>query len=164
MVSRPWLYAGSRCNLTLYSPAWQQITTYVQYGDLSALPDKFDVFVSYQRRDLEYALELVRVLLFNGAIVYLDILDVSTPEGDDVNVVEYLSNVIKRSRCLAVVLSANTKNSWWVPLEWGMAYLAEKERFCYEVSPSVPAPAYIKRSTTGTIKELTERGWSEWRR
>ncbi len=78
------------------------------------------VFISHKNEDSQIAIYIQNVLRNLDVDAYLDVL-----EGKLLLSGEELTNHIKDrlSNCtdLLVVLSVNTKESWWVPFEIGMA-------------------------------------------
>ena len=78
------------------------------------------VFISHKQEDSVVAQDVLNILKKNKVDAYLDLLDHSI-----VFKGELLTNHIKKrlNECtdLLVVLSEQTKTSWWVPFEIGMA-------------------------------------------
>lgn len=85
-------------------------------GELKAMK----VFISHKREDGPAAERVCNTLKASGVKAYLDLL-----EGPLALAGEALTNHIKRqlNDCtdLLVVISENTRFSWWVPFEIGMA-------------------------------------------
>lgn len=84
------------------------------------------VFISHRKADLEAAKAIARFLQYDvGVNVYFDEYDAAlgaaAKAGDDRKIVECLERGIEVSSHLLGVLSATTKDSWWVPFEIGSA-------------------------------------------
>ena len=78
-----------------------------------------DVFVSHKNED-QYAAEIVaETIAKSGLKVYLDVWDSNIDDGPEL--VDYIKSIIECCESLIAVVSHNTVNSWWVPLEIGIA-------------------------------------------
>lgn len=78
------------------------------------------IFISHKKEDEKFAVDVQETLTQLGVNAYLDVLDnIVANDG------EALTNHIKKKlgECtdIIVILSSNTKKSWWVPFEIGMA-------------------------------------------
>ena len=78
------------------------------------------VFVSHKSDDKTTAEELAIKIEEYGLKSYLDIWD-SKVDGDGPELVDYINFVIGHCDSLIAVVSDNTVESWWVPLEIGIA-------------------------------------------
>jgi hypothetical protein len=102
------------------------------------------VFVSHQKRDAELAAAVTQRLRAVHAIdCYLDLIDPdATSTGDELG--EYLRRQLSACTQLMAVVSVNTKDSWWVPWEIGIA--TEKD---YPISTyagdQTTLPSYLKK-------------------
>jgi TIR domain len=101
------------------------------------------VFISHKKEDQRIAVAVGGRLEQNGAQVYLDLIDPdSYKAGDDL--ADYLRAKLSICTDLMAVVSAKTKESWWVPWEIGVA--SEKE---YPLSTfagdSCEVPLYLKK-------------------
>lgn len=78
------------------------------------------VFISHKNFDRSIALNVQRVLNSQNVDAYLDVLDDSiTGEGEELT--KHIRSKLNECSDILVVLSENTKSSWWVPFEIGMA-------------------------------------------
>ena len=85
------------------------------------LPKKeLDVFVSHKSEDKDTAEKVARKIAECGLTVYLDIWDPNV-DVDGPELVDHIESVIGCCRSLIAVVSYKTVESWWVPLEIGIA-------------------------------------------
>ena len=98
------------------------------------------VFISHQNQDIKIATMLARYISEWGPPCYIDRLDPKV-DGDKPELESYLRNVIRNSRALLAVVSENTAESWWVPLEIGVALENDKHIGTFELS-AVNLPSY----------------------
>ena len=89
-------------------------------------PDELEpkVFVSHKSDDKTTAEELAIKIEEYGLKSYLDIWD-SKVDGDGPELVDYINFVIGHCDSLIAVVSHRTVESWWVPLEIGVAIAKE---------------------------------------
>lgn len=101
------------------------------------------VFVSHKKEDQYIASSVADRLKRNGADVYLDVIDPDAHKAGD-DLADYLRDALSKCTDLMVVVSARTKESWWVPWEIGVA--SEKE---YPLSTfageNCELPLYLKK-------------------
>lgn len=84
------------------------------------------VFISYQRKDEEYAQEVADYITSKQLDVYFDLEDndlkqknqVSNPQG----VTDAIRKGLNQSKYMIVIVSPNTYRSLWVPFEVGYAF------------------------------------------
>lgn len=81
---------------------------------------KPDVFVSHKSDDQKAAEEVAIQIAKCGLTAYLDIWDPEV-DGDGPELVGYITDVIECCKSLIAVVSHKTVESWWVPLEIGIA-------------------------------------------
>ncbi len=82
------------------------------------------VFISHQMNDSKIAEEIAhRLKIIHDIDSYLDVIDPSIRHGDDL--AEHIRYEMGKCNQLLAVVSYNTRNSWWVPWEIGVA--SEKE-------------------------------------
>ena len=79
-----------------------------------------DVFVSHKSDDKRTAETVAETIKECGLEPYLDTRD-SKVDGDGPELVDYINTVIGYCHSLIAVVSDNTVESWWVPLEIGIA-------------------------------------------
>ncbi len=101
------------------------------------------VFVSHKREDVVIATAVSSRLKANGADVYLDAFDPdSFAAGDDL--AEYLRAKLTTCSDLMAVVSNQTKASWWVPWEIGVATEKEYPLSTY-AGNNCEIPIYLKK-------------------
>ena len=88
------------------------------------------VFVSYRSADREQAVAIARYIKDSGIDVYIDVSDeglqIATVEDNPQSVVNYIHNGLLQSTHILVLISDDTKESWWVPYEIGYGENAGK--------------------------------------
>jgi hypothetical protein len=102
------------------------------------------VFVSHQKADSKLATEISVYLKINHQIdCYLDLIDPNASKAGD-QLGDYLRGVMGKCTQLMAVVSENTKASWWVPWEIGVA--TEKD---YPIATfaddNTELPEYLKK-------------------
>ena len=109
-------------------------------------PSRWDIFLSYTRRDLKIAEEFADYLRRQGNDVYFDDWD-DDVQGDTPGLVDYIREELEKSRRLAVLLTPNCQLSWWVPLEVGVFMEANdsRDQIIAYVDGNVRAPSYFSR-------------------
>ena len=96
--------------------AWQEAQQHVSRG----------IFISHKREDLLQARHVGHEIMLKTQVpCYIDELDPNV-EGDSPDLVIHIQEVIHHCRSLLAVVSKNTQNSWWVPLEIGVALESQK--------------------------------------
>ena len=110
---------------------------------------KWDVFLSYTRRDLRLAQGLARRLSVEGKSVYFDDWDEAV-DGDSPDLVDYIRGELEQSESLAVLVTENAELSWWVPLEVGISMQAKgsREHVVAYRRGAVMLPSYFKKVKT----------------
>lgn len=78
------------------------------------------VFISHKKEDEASALAVQKTLTNAGVDAYLDVLD-KTIENDGEELTKHIQGKLHECTDVIVILSYNTKKSWWVPFEIGMA-------------------------------------------
>ena len=103
------------------------------------------VFISHKKEDSYEAKQIEKYLQkYKDVLCYLDILDSAllSNSGDDLG--EYFREKLSECTHLMAIISENTKLSWWVPFEIGIA--TEKQ---YPISTfaiqKVILPGYLKK-------------------
>ena len=99
------------------------------------------IFISHQSSDRVAAERVAITLSRLGYPCYVDTLDPSV-DGDNPRLESYLRQVIAQCRALMAVVSVTTKNSWWVPLEIGVALERERYIATYLLT-EVDLPSYL---------------------
>lgn len=81
---------------------------------------KLKVFISHKQEDSGSAAVVAQRLKSNGIDCYLDVVDTAlNKDGEDLS--DYIRNKMLDCDQLMAVVSDNTKLSWWVPWEIGVA-------------------------------------------
>lgn len=91
------------------------------------------IFISHKKEDEGPAFSIRQTLVSAGAEAYLDTLDNITSE-DGEKLTKHIREKLRECSDVIVVLSSNTKLSWWVPFEIGMATENDKPIANYLVS------------------------------
>ena len=78
------------------------------------------IFISHKKEDEATALKVVNTLTLAGVETYLDVLDNITAD-DGEKLTKHIRGKLHECTDVIVILSSNTKKSWWVPFEIGMA-------------------------------------------
>ena len=102
------------------------------------------VFISHQRGDSDLAARIAqRLRSYHQIDSYLDLVDPdSRSKGDDLG--EHLRNQLGLCTQLMAVVSSNTKTSWWVPWEIGVA--TEKDQpIATFAGDNTALPEYLKK-------------------
>jgi TIR domain len=92
------------------------------------------IFLSHKQEDGEKARKIHKYLTDNQVSCYLDCLDEAVSSQKD-NITEYLIKKIGECSHLMVVVSQdNTRKSWWIPFEIGIATEKKKRILSYYIS------------------------------
>ena len=78
------------------------------------------IFISHKKEDELMAVKVKNTLTSVGVDVYLDLLDNITAD-DGEKLTKHIRGKLRECTDVIVILSSNTKKSWWVPFEIGMA-------------------------------------------
>lgn len=78
------------------------------------------IFISHKKEDKLTALKVLNTLTSAGVDAYLDLLDNITAD-DGEKLTKHIRGKLRECTDVIVILSSNTKKSWWVPFEIGMA-------------------------------------------
>jgi len=101
------------------------------------------VFISHKREDSEDAVVVASVLKRHGVSTYIDVLDPHLSHaGDDLG--DYFREILSRCSHLMAVVSENTKLSWWVPFEIGIATEKQYPIATYAIG-ACSLPSYLKK-------------------
>ena len=77
------------------------------------------VFISHKKEDAAQALSITQAFKLQGIDAYLDLLDDIGENGKALT--EHIKGQLNSCTDIIVVMSENTKYSWWVPFEIGMS-------------------------------------------
>lgn len=127
---------------------------------IGALPTN-TTFMAHHSSDVHETEQLARLLSRAGYPCYLDVFDPNV-DGDDPALENYLRGVIAECSKLVAMVSGNTKTSWWVPLEIGVALEKEKYIATYMLTRE-QLPSYLwqwpmLRSSQDAIKWAQDTG------
>ena len=101
------------------------------------------VFISYQSNDARLALDVSGRVKANGLNTYLDKID-DALLNDSLQLADHLLRVMSSCSQIIAVVSASTKNSWWVPWEIGVG--SERRMLMASYSESyVSLPSYLAK-------------------
>lgn len=100
------------------------------------------IFISHKNLDRAIALDVQRVLKDQHVEAYLDLLDDATT-GEGEALTQHIRQKLNECSDILVVLSVNTKASWWVPFEIGMAAQKDMPTVNY-LRSGVTLPDYLE--------------------
>lgn len=101
------------------------------------------VFISHKQEDAETASDIATYIKAKGLDVYLDVIDTQLGK-DGPDLADYIRAQLEKCTQLLAVLSAQTRVSWWVPWEIGVA--TEKERFLASfLAGQTTVPDYLQK-------------------
>jgi hypothetical protein len=115
---------------------------------------KSDVFLSYRHTDQSEALDLAEYLHQDGRNVYIDIHDDTLTPGDPA-LEQALITAIENAETMVIVVSDQTKNSWWVPWEIGVSTPWGKPKAMHNPQTKEPLPAFLQKLPRFQSKLLT---------
>lgn len=102
------------------------------------------IFISHQKADSTLAGKISTYLKANHQIdSYLDLIDPNASQAGD-KLGEYLRNEMGKCTQLMAVVSENTKGSWWVPWEIGIATEKDHPIATFADDDTV-LPEYLKK-------------------
>lgn len=99
------------------------------------------VFISHKQEDSSLALFVQSVFTQYDIDTYLDVLD-STITGDGKALTDHIKQNLNSCSDLVVVMSNQTKTSWWVPFEIGMSAQLDMPTATFLLT-SVTLPEYL---------------------
>lgn len=101
------------------------------------------VFISHKSKDMELAEKIGNILQDNAFEIYLDKYDPLIKESSDI--AKRIESKIRSSTDLLVLITENTKESWWVPFEIGLS-TAHDIRIASLVFENAPRlPSFIRK-------------------
>lgn len=102
------------------------------------------IFISHQRSDSDLATRVAyRLKAYHQIDSYLDLIDPeSRGKGDDLG--DHLRSELGKCTQLMAVVSVNTKGSWWVPWEIGVATEKDQPIATY-AGDNTALPEYLKK-------------------
>ncbi|MCO5259680.1 MAG: toll/interleukin-1 receptor domain-containing protein [Crocinitomicaceae bacterium] len=106
------------------------------------------IFISYQRRDEDYAVEVASYIKDHQIDVFFDLDDINLKKSrDPKSVTNSITSGLNKSDYMLVIVSPSTYNSPWVPFEIGYAYenMEEKMKILrHKDLPKTGLPEYLK--------------------
>ena len=116
------------------------------------------VFISHKQEDSSLALYVQYVFTQCDIDTYLDVLD-STITGDGKALTDHVKQNLNSCSDLVVVMSEQTKASWWVPFEIGMSAQLDMPTATFLMT-SVTLPEYLsywpRLRSTADIKKYVQ--------
>ncbi len=101
------------------------------------------IFISHKKEDEVNALTVQKTLTNVGIDAYLDIQDNTIADNGE-KLTKHIREKLRGCTDVIVILSSNTKESWWVPFEIGMATEKDMPIANYLISHEV-LPEYWPR-------------------
>ena len=120
------------------------------------------VFISHKKEDENIAIAVGNFLMNKLNVdIYLDLYDIDLQEAvsveNDEKIVESIKDGIKLSDILLCIITDNTRLSWWVPYEIGIADNEKKVIASIKTKNIADFPSFLKTKTTlKSIEELVE--------
>lgn len=99
------------------------------------------VFISHKNEDSVQALALQVAFARNGIDTYLDVLDSSISSGGK-TLTDHIKANLNTCTDIVVVMSDNTRYSWWVPFEIGMSAQVNMPTASF-LKADVSLPSYL---------------------
>ncbi|RGH56088.1 TIR domain-containing protein [Ruminococcus sp. AM36-18] len=99
------------------------------------------VFISHKDIDYGIAIQVQNILKKNQVEAYLDVLDNSIT-GTGEKLTKHIKGKLNECSDILVVMSENTKSSWWVPFEIGMAAQKDLPTVSY-LQSGIMLPDYL---------------------
>lgn len=99
------------------------------------------IFISHKKEDAIQALQIQNVLRYYGVQTYLDILDDSI-KGGGKSLTDHIKEQLNSCTDIIVVMSEQTKLSWWVPFEIGMSAQVDMPTATF-LSDNISLPSYL---------------------
>jgi len=99
------------------------------------------VFISHKNEDSAQALALQSAFTKNGVASYLDILDTSINLGGK-TLTDHIKVNLNTCTDIIVIMTENTKDSWWVPFEIGMSAQIDMPTASF-LRANIELPSYL---------------------
>ena len=122
------------------------------------------VFISHKNVDSDLAISIQKAFEKYRISTYLDVLD-STLTGGGKNLTDHIKDNLNLCTDIIVVMSENTKKSWWVPFEVGMSAQVDMPTASF-LKSEVELPDYLSywprlRTVADIDKYVTVRRQTE---
>lgn len=106
---------------------------------------EWDVFLSHRTKDDDLADIVAKCIQREGLTVFLDSEHLN-PTQDGPEMGDAIKSCVGRSFALMALLTDNTKESWWVPFEIGIATTMEKYLSTYtKYMQGADKPSYLEK-------------------
>ena len=114
-------------------------------ASVSDIEGRFDVFISHISEHEQWARRVASIIHRCGLRPWLDVIDMAD-QPDSPQTADRIEAAISRSYSLITVMTNDTRISWWVPFEIGLAYNMKKPlaSYCRDVG-IVTLPSFLKR-------------------
>lgn len=99
------------------------------------------VFISHKNEDSAQAVVLQTAFEKNGVTSYLDVLDSSIDSGGK-SLTDHIKENLNTCTDIIVIMTDNTKYSWWVPFEIGMSAQVDMPTASF-LKSDVILPSYL---------------------
>lgn len=99
------------------------------------------VFISHKNEDSAQAVVLQAAFEKNGVTSYLDVLDSSINSGGK-GLTDHIKENLNKCTDIIVIMSDNTRFSWWVPFEIGMSAQVDMPTASF-LKSDVILPSYL---------------------
>ncbi|ACL22657.1 Domain of unknown function DUF1863 [Desulfitobacterium hafniense DCB-2] len=99
------------------------------------------VFISHKNEDSAQAVVLQNAFAKNGVTSYLDVLDSSINSGGKA-LTDHIKENLNTCTDIIVIMTENTKYSWWVPFEIGMSAQVDLPTASF-LKSDVVLPSYL---------------------
>ena len=99
------------------------------------------VFISHKNEDSAQAVALQNAFAKNGVTSYLDVLDSSINSGGK-SLTDHIKENLNTCTDIIVIMTDNTKYSWWVPFEIGMSAQVDMPTASF-LKSDVDLPSYL---------------------
>lgn len=112
------------------------------------------VFISHKQADSSVAVNIQRAFKEHDVEVYLDVLDAAIT-GKGKALTDHIKEQLNKCSDIIVVMSENTKLSWWVPFEIGMSAQVDMPTATF-LARNLNLPDYL--SYWPRLKEISDIG------
>jgi hypothetical protein len=99
------------------------------------------VFISHRKNDVAPAMAIYTFLKNKNITCYIDELDETLLRSE--NITGKIMERIKACTHMIAVMSTNTRGSWWVPFEIGVASEADRRITSYKID-GIAVPEYLE--------------------
>ncbi len=123
--------------------------------------DKICFFISHKEEDVDAAIALGEHIMNDfGYNIYLDIFDRRLQEADRMGNVDGVSDAIHDGIVFAshllCIISAKSKDSWWIPYEIGFAKAKGVKVSSIKIKQNEFLPSYLRVSDSPVFESISE--------